>query len=163
MAAFPILHAQEDGDLFKAYGVLNKAEVDSRFHISVEKYVKQMGIEADTMVSMARGQILPAAIEHQRRLAEAVAATKAAGVDPGESLTALKEFVVLVDELRRHTTDVERAAAHHEADPMRHASSINRDLKPKMARLRAAGDQIESLVPASVWPLPTYRDLLFLK
>ncbi|HET7240789.1 MAG TPA: hypothetical protein VFI77_06500, partial [Gemmatimonadales bacterium] len=116
-----------------------------------------------TMVSMARGQILPAAIEHQRRLADAVVATKAAGINPGESATALKEFVALVDELRRHTADVERASNHHEADPMRHAASINRDLKPKMARLRAVGDQIESLVSASLWPLPTYRDLLFLK
>jgi glutamine synthetase len=163
VAAFDVLRARKNLDLFRKYGVLNKAEYESRIHIAVEKYVKQLAIEAETMVSMARGQILPAAIEHQRRLADAVAATKAAGVDPGESLPALKDFVGLVDELRRHTAEVERAAAHHEDDPMRHAASINRDLKPKMARLRAAGDQIESLVPASVWPLPTYRDLLFLK
>ena len=68
-----------------------------------------------------------------------------------------------LDELRRHTAEVERLSAHHEADPMRHAASIARDLKPKMDQLRAVGDTIESLVPASLWPLPTYRDLLFLK
>jgi len=163
VAAFDVLRSRKNVDLFRKYGVLNKAEYGSRIHIAVEKYVKQLTIEAETMVSMARGQILPAAIEHQRRLADAVVATKAAGVNPGESATALKEFVALVDELRRHTADVERAASHHEADPMRHAAIINRELKPKMARLRAVGDLIESLVPASLWPLPTYRDLLFLK
>jgi glutamine synthetase type III len=94
-----------------------------------------------------KGQILPAAIEHQRRLAEAVSATKAAGVEPGLTLKVLKEFVGLVDEFRRHTAEVERLSAHHEADPMRHAASITRDLKPKMDQLRAAGDMIESLVP----------------
>ncbi|HET7424958.1 MAG TPA: glutamine synthetase type III, partial [Gemmatimonadales bacterium] len=163
VAAFDVLRSRKNVDLFRKYGVLNKAEYGSRIHIAVEKYVKQLTIEAETMVSMARGQILPAAIEHQRRLADAIAATKAAGVNPGESATALKEFVALVDELRRHTADVERASSHHEADPMRHAAIINRELKPKMARLRAVGDLIESLVPASLWPLPTYRDLLFLK
>ena len=94
VAAFDVLRARKNGDLFRKYGVLNKAEYESRIHIAVEKYVKQLTIEAETMVSMAKGQILPAAIEHQRRLAEAVAATKAAGVDPGRHpAKALKEFV----------------------------------------------------------------------
>ena len=56
---------------------------------------------------------------------------------------------MLVDELRRHTADGGAASAHHEADPMRHAASINRDLKPKMARAARRRGQIESLVPAS--------------
>ena len=59
--------------------MLNRSEYDSRIHIAIEKYVKQLGIEAETMVSIAKSQILPAALEHQRRVAEAVAATKAAG------------------------------------------------------------------------------------
>ena len=84
-------------------------------------------------------------------------------MEPGLTLKVLKEFVGLVDEFRRRTAEVEHLSAHHEADPMRHAASITRDLKPKMDQLRAAGDMIESLVPASLWPLPTYRDLLFLK
>jgi glutamine synthetase len=163
VTAFDVLRARKNVDLFRKYGVLSKAEYGSRIHIAVEKYVKQIAIEAETMVSMAKGQILPAAIEHQRRLAEAVSATKAAGVEPGLTAKVLKEFVGLVDEFRRHTAEVERLSAHHEADPMRHAASITRDLKPKMDQLRAAGDMIESLVPASLWPLPTYRDLLFLK
>ena len=45
-----------------------------------EKYVKQLTIEAETMISIARTQILPAALQHQARVAEAVAATEAAGV-----------------------------------------------------------------------------------
>jgi glutamine synthetase len=163
VAAFQVLRARKNVDLFRKYGVLDKAEYESRIHIAVEKYVKQLTIEAETMVSMVRGQILPAAIEHQRRVADAVAATKAAGVDPGESAKVLKEFVGLVDELHRRAAEVEHFSAHHDDDPMRHAASITRELKPKMARLRAVGDMIETLVPASVWPLPTYRDLLFLK
>jgi glutamine synthetase len=163
VAAFEVLRARKNVEIFRKYGVLNKAEYESRIHIAIEKYVKQLTIEAETMVSMARGQILPAAIEHQRRVAEAVAATKAAGVEPGESLRALREFVDLVDELRRRTAEVERLAAHHEADPSRHAAHIARELKPRMDKLRAVGDALEALIAADLWPLPTYRDLLFLK
>jgi glutamine synthetase len=161
--AFHVLKAKKNGDLFKKYGVLDKSEYQSRIHITIEKYVKQLAIEAETMISMARGQILPAALEHQRRVAEAVSATKAAGLEPGETLGALREFVKLVDQFRERTSEVERLAAHHDADPSRHAEQISRKLKPAMERLREIGDAIESQVAADVWPLPTYRDLLFLK
>src|SRR5438094_916354 len=83
------LGAKKNSDLFRKYGVLNRSEYDSRIHIAIEKYVKQLGIEAETMVSMAKSQILPAALEHQRRVAEAAAATKAAGVDSSDSVQAL--------------------------------------------------------------------------
>ncbi|MBA3556350.1 MAG: hypothetical protein H0W29_16580 [Gemmatimonadales bacterium] len=161
--AFNVLKARKNLELFRKYGVLGKAEYDSRIHIAVEKYVKQLAIEAETMVSMARGLILPAALEHQRRTAEAVAATKAAGVDAGETAEALREFVNLVNEFRRRTVEVERLAAHHESEPMKHAAQMSRELKPAMARLREAGDAIEGLVAADLWPMPNYRDLLFLK
>jgi glutamine synthetase len=161
--AFNVLKAKKNLDLFRKYGVLGKAEYESRIHIAVEKFVKQLTIEAETMVSMARGWIFPAALEHQRRMAEAVAATKAAGVEAGDTVSALREFVNLVDEFRRRIVDVERLAAHHESEPLKHAAQMNRELKPAMAKLREAGDTIESLVAADLWPMPSYRDLLFLK
>ena len=161
--AFNVLKARKNVDLFKKYGVLGKSEYESRIHIGVEKFVKQIAIEAETMVSMARGLILPAALEHQRRMAEAVAATKAAGVDAGDTTTALREFVELVNEFRRRIGEVERLAAHHEAEPMKHAAQMSRELKPAMGRLREAGDAIESMTAADLWPMPNYRDLLFLK
>jgi glutamine synthetase len=161
--AFHVLKAKKNGDLFRKYGVLGKAEYESRIHIAIEKYIKQLAIEAETMVSMARGQILPAALEHQRRMAEAVAATKAAGLNPGETAAVLRDFVKLVDQFRERTAEVETLAAHHEDDPLKHAAQIAKKLKPAMARLRETGDAIESQVAVNVWPLPTYRDLLFLK
>ena len=66
--------------MFKKYGVLGRSEYESRIHIAIEKYVKQLTIEAETMISIARSQILPAAIEHQVLLAQSVSATEAAAV-----------------------------------------------------------------------------------
>jgi glutamine synthetase len=161
--AFAVLRAKKNAELFKKYGVLTPAEHESRTHIAIEKYIKQLAIEAETMVSIARGQILPAALRHQQRTAEAVASTKAAGVDCADTVAALRSFVELVTRLRNATAAVEQVSAHHDADPLKHASQISRELKPAMAELRATVDTLETLVAADLWPLPTYRDLLFLK
>jgi glutamine synthetase len=161
--SFQELGNRKNWELFKKYGVLGKAEYDSRVHIAIEKYVKQLAIEAETMVMMAKSQILPAALEHQRRVAEAVAATKAAGVDASDATQALREVVELVTQLRSRTGEVERLAAIHEGDPIKHAARIARELKPAMARLRETGDALEAVVAAELWPLPNYRELLFLK
>ena len=161
--AFGVLRAKKNAELFKKYNVLSPAELESRTHIAIEKYIKQLAIEAETMVSMARNQILPAALHHQQSVAEAIAATKAAGVDCADTIAALRSFVDLVTRLRNATNTVEKAAAHHDADPIRHASQISRELKPAMAELRDTVDTLETIVAADLWPLPTYRDLLFLK
>jgi glutamine synthetase len=161
--AFAVLRAKKNVELFKKYGVLSPAEHESRTHIAIEKYIKQLAIEAETMVSIARGQVLPAALGHQRRIAEAVVATKAAGVDCPDTIAALRSFVELVTKLRKATADVEQASADHVSDPVQHASQISRELKPAMAELRIVVDTLETLVAADLWPLPTYRDLLFLK
>ena len=163
VAAFGVLRARKNVELFKKYGVLSPAEHDSRTHIAIEKYIKQLGIEAETMVSMARNQILPAALKHQQQVAEAIGAMKAAGVDCADTTDALRSFVGLVSKLRTTTAAVERAAAHHDADPTKHAAQISRELKPAMAELRVVVDTLETLIAADLWPLPTYRDLLFLK
>jgi glutamine synthetase len=163
VAAFQVLRARKNVEIFRKYGVLTKSEYESRIHIQLEKYVKQLAIEAETMVSIARSHILPAALEHQRRLAETVVATKAAGVDAADSAGALRDVVSLVTEFRKRTAEVERRAAHHDADAAKHAAQINRELKPAMERLREVGDALESQVAADLWPMPNYRDLLFLK
>jgi glutamine synthetase len=161
--AFAVLRDKKNAELFKKYGVLSQPELDSRTHIAIEKYIKQLGIEAETMVSMARNQILPAALQHQQAVAEVVGATKAAGVDCADTTAVLKSFVELVTKLRSATGAVERAASHQDRDPNRHAAQISRELKPAMAELREVVDNLETLVAADLWPLPTYRDLLFLK
>jgi len=158
-----VLRDKKNAELFKKYGVLSKAELDSRTHIAIEKYIKQLAIEAETMVSIARGQILPAALRHQQLMAETVASTMAAGVDCSDTTETLRGFVGLVTKLRNVTAAVEQVAGHHDADPIKHAAQISRVLKPAMAELRSTVDTLETLVAADLWPLPTYRDLLFLK
>jgi len=163
VASFQSLSARKNFELFRKYGVLTKAEFESRSHIAVEKYVKQLTIEAETMVSMARTLILPAALEHQALVAEAVAATDAAGVEDADTRAALVGFVGLVARLRKATVALEKASAVHVDDPMKHAQHIKGKVIPAMQDLREVADELQLHVADEFWPMPTYRDLLFLK
>ena len=161
--AFPVLKAKKTVELFKKYGVLTRAEVESRYHIAVEKYVKQLEIEAEMMVVIARTMILPAALRHQSLLATAVTTTESAGVDCDDTVKSLEAFSAMVTTMRTALVAVEESAAHAETDPLRHATHFRSKVRPAMAALRAAADELETHVAADLWPMPTYRELMFLK
>ena len=161
--ALPVLKQKKNVDLFRKYGVMNKVEVESRLHIGLERYVKQIAIEAEMMGHMARTLILPAALRHQALLAEAVAKTQAAGVPAADQKAALERFVGYANRLRDAIGGLESAMAHEDPDALAHARQIEESLLPAMAETRAAADHLETVIAAEYWPLPTYRELLFLK
>jgi glutamine synthetase len=163
VAAFPVLKSKKTVDLFKKYGVLSKAEVDSRFHITVEKWVKQLTIEGEMMATIARTMILPAAIRHQTLLANAVCATEGAGVDCADTVASLENFAELVANARIALLGLEGELEHESNDSLKHAEQIKAKLIPAMVALREACDALELYTAADLWPLPTYRELLFLQ
>ncbi len=161
--AFPVLKNKKNGELFKKYGVLTKAELDSRQHVVVEKWVKQLVIEAETMISISRTMILPAAIKYLTILAASVSQLKTAGTASPDTAEVLKEFIAYLAVFRKALLGLEKVAGHHDDDPMRHALHIKHKVRPAMDELRVTVDQLENHVPYDLWPLATYRDLLLLK
>lgn len=163
VAALQQMATKKNVDVFKRFGVLTKVEVESREHIHLEKYIKQVTIEADTMVQMARTQILPAAVRAQTELAESVAATEAADVDASESRKVLEEFVGLVGRLRSAIGKLDKAVDIDTHDVQEHAEQVRDKVRPAMSELRKVADELETRIPRDVWPLPTYREMLTLK
>ncbi|MGQ0626528.1 MAG: glutamine synthetase III family protein [Phycisphaerales bacterium] len=162
--ALPVVKSKKAVDVLSKYKVLSRVETESRAVVFVEKYIKQVSIEAETMVSMAYTLIYPAAIAYQKRLADAVSATRGADVDPGEQAAFLSEYVALVNRFGAAIGKLEQSLAHHDgADPLEHARHIRDHVRPLMAELRESGDTLETLVPDELWPFPTYRDLFFIK
>ncbi len=159
----PVLSAKKTLDLFTKYRVLNKAEVHSRTNIFVHRYVEHLLIESEQMVLMGRTLILPAAIEHQRRLAETIEATEDAGVDCISQKVALKQFVDLVDRFMEKLDELAEADNHRQDDHVKQARYLKDKIIPLMTELRALSDELETLVAADLWPLPSYRELLFIK
>jgi len=162
--ALPELVKPEVLKTFDKHKVLNEREVRARYLVAVEQYNKTINIEGLTMTGMANRYILPAALEHQRRVAETVNATAAAGADCAEGRKLLAEICDLTCEFRRRTLALQHALEHGgDGAPEAHAKHYRDKVVPAMAALRETGDRIEGLVAHDVWPLPTYREMLFLK
>jgi glutamine synthetase len=161
--ALPELVKSEVSKIFEKYKVLNGRELHARYEVALETYVKTVNVEAQLMVLMANRYILPVALRYQKDIAESVRAVKDAGGASKEAKKLLDRLVALVDELRARTDKLAKALDHHGASAEKHAKYMRDTVVPGMDQLRDAGDQIELLVPHELWPLPTYREMLFIK
>jgi glutamine synthetase len=162
--AIPTLVSKSTVDLFAKYKVLSERELNSRYTIFCESYVKTVNIEANLMVSMGKTMILPAAVRYQGEVATAVNAAKAAGVDCSAQMDHLKDLTGTLTTFQKALAALEKAHAHHaDGTPYDHAKHFRDHVLPKMTDLRTAADTLETMVADDLWPLPTYQEMLFLK
>ncbi len=158
--------AKKNVELFERYAVLSSKEVESRMAIMFEGYSKAIAIEGQSALSVARTMILPAAQRSQLTAAQSVGAAKAVGIDVKVQERRLRElaariesFVLAIDEL---TSQFEHAETHVGAPP-EHAKTYRDKVVPAMVRLREGADALEVMVDDADWPLPKYREMLFLQ
>ncbi|CAG0983964.1 glutamine synthetase [Phycisphaerales bacterium] len=163
VASLQTMTLKKNVDVFKKFKVLSKVELESREHIFIEKYIKQVLIEAETAASIARTQILPAALRHQTELAEVVAATEAAEVDAAKAREHLEEFVGLVNQFRAAIDKLDGVVAKHPDGVHEHAGQIRDQVRPAMGALRELADELETRVPRDLWPIPSYREMLVIR
>ncbi len=162
--ALPIVIRKDTVELFTKYKVYSERELQSRYAILSENYVKTVNVEGRLMVMMAKTQITPAAIKYQADVAGAVNATKAAGVDNSSQAELLKSLTATLSEFQKATVTLEQALAHHAAgEPFDHAKYFRDKVLPAMMALRGLGDKLETMVADEYWPLPTYREMLFIR
>jgi glutamine synthetase len=156
---------KENTQLFKKHGVLTPAELKARTEILLEVYNMQINIEAGTTLSMAKRQIMPSCIEYTSRLGNAVAAVNGAGVDPIVQVSLLKRVNSLITDLQNaiETLEAAKAKAGGVGKAEKRAESCRDDVVPAMNAVRAAADELEALVDADLWPLPTYAEMLFMR
>ncbi len=150
--------------LFKKYGVLDKTELHSRYETWIEQYVTNVNIEAETMLTMGRTMILPAAVDYLAELTSTLASGKAAGLKLDGVQKTAKSLGALVDKLHTALGKLEKAAAHiGGTDALSHGKYARDKMIPAMNAVREAADQLERVVPHDTWPLPTYTEILFVK
>jgi len=162
--AIPVLIAEKNIQVLEKHGVLSSVEVHSRYEICLENYIKTIRIETLTMIEMASRQILPASLAYVRKVADTVASLNAAGAGSSFVKEELDKLVSLTSSLKTYidslSAKIEEVDAH-EGDSLEHARAYKNDIIPLMNELRAAADKLETMVDASLWPIPTYGDLLF--
>ncbi|MGB0716024.1 MAG: glutamine synthetase III [Phycisphaerae bacterium] len=161
--AIPRFATEESKKLFARYNVMDELEVDSRVFAYLEKYAHQMQIESETMVQMAMQLIVPAALKQQTLMAQAVAAAQTAGVECADQKAALEHFVQMLYRFNAVLSSLSEADNYQDEDPLKRATYLKEKVFPLMESLRQLGDELETRVSAEYWPLPSYRELLFIK
>ena len=141
-------------ELFDKYRVLSPDEMKSRYEIFLEEYERKVRIEGELALTMARTMIYPVANSQLNRLAGTVAGLKAAGVKSGleSSKLAMEKIGELADRLCADSRALEAALA--ESCPVKILEALH--------QLREAVDHLEKLVDDELWPLPKYREMLFI-
>ncbi len=166
--ALPALIEPGAKKLFCDYGVLNEEELVSRYHIMLENYCKTINIEVQLTLNIAKTMILPAAIEYQYRLSKAInAATEA--LEGKANLTAqAKMLETLCSKIAKLHTTLEQLellskdTEHNGGNLMDHAQSYQKKTVPAMNAVRAEADDLELIVDDSLWPLPKFREMLYM-
>ncbi len=163
--ALPYYLKEKNVTLFEAHKVLTREEVQSRYEIYLENYVKVIDIEALCMLDMARRMILPAAIAYSKDVAQE-AALKKETLGDGCAIDAERALLTALSAHMAHLTGyvgvLDKALKERDsaASNLAQATYTRDVIFAAMTQLRAAGDAIETLVGAAYWPMPTYQELL---
>ena len=153
--ALPALTTQKAKDVFAKFGVLSERELAARVDINWERYVKVQNIEANCALDMARTMIVPATAAYLGQLAGGSASKGIAAV--AEHVAGLADR--LVDAI--HALEHAQHAAHEAGSVQAEARAFVDQVIPAQNALRAAADELETIVSDELWPLPKYRELLF--
>ena len=166
--SYEVYHEQKTIDLFKNLGVLAPNEVDARFEILNETYVKKLQIEARIIGDMCLNHVIPAAVRYQNILIENVKGIKEIFGDDylqycSSEIETLKKISLYINNV---SADVEalveaRKVANRIQEIAQRAKAYSRDVKDMMDKVRVSADNLEMLIDDEMWPLPKYRELLF--
>ena len=163
--ALPTILEKKNVDMLTSLKIFTLPEIRSRYEITLENYCKTVLIEAETMVDMARKEILPAVERYARALSDSLLAKTAAV--PGLACRYERELIsrlsAATDEIDACTAALASSALTvRGTDNVTAAARLIRDdLLPRMAELRVVCDEAETVTDESFWPFPTYGKLLF--
>ncbi|MFN2399056.1 MAG: glutamine synthetase III [Gemmatimonadaceae bacterium] len=145
-------------------GILSKEELESRYHVRLERYVKDMLIEMHTLQQIIDTMVLPGAFAYHGSLASAAAQSKTAGIKVIPQVEAANKVGKLIEQLSKGSTAlgkaIERSEFMHD-DLVGQAQFLTSEGADRMANARAASDALEVMVGDDFWPLPKYREMLF--
>ncbi len=157
--------------LFESMGILNHRELEARYEISLETYTKKIQIESRIIAEMVNNQIIPAALNYQKGLIESVKGMKeimsAAEFkkysesqmdlikEISDRVSLIKNEAVLMTEERKKANTLDSAK--------KQANAYNEKVKAFFDSIRYNVDKLEAIVDDAQWPLPKYREMLYLR
>jgi glutamine synthetase len=165
--ALDFLSTKKVQDVFQKHAVLSHKELEARHEIMLENYIKKIQIEGRVIGDLGTNHIIPTAIAYQNRLIANVKGLKDLGLD-----SEAKPVIETIKEISKHTSAIlneieemteARKKANNMTDTRLKAISYCDDVKSKFDKIRYAVDKLELIVDDADWPLPKYRELLFIR
>lgn len=155
-------------DVFFSNGIFSKRELEARHEIMLEDYVKKVQIEARILGYLATNHILPAAIGYQNELIANVKGLKDLGLSTASYKAQLNLVEVISGHIQNINDNVEamieaRKRANNTEDMHKRAHMYCHEVKTHFDLIRYHADKLELIIDDKLWPLPKYRELLYLK
>ena len=161
----------ESIEMFESLGVMTKKELEARNEVKWETYTKKIQIEARVLGDLSMNHIIPVATHYQSKLLKNVdSVSNAFAVDKAEKLNARN--LKIIEEIAERTSAIEkgvedlvnaRKLANKIEDEHQKAIAYHDKVEPKLDDIRYEIDKLELIVDDSLWPLPKYRELLFIR
>ena len=158
-------------EMFEKLGVMSKKELEARNEVKWETYTKKIQIEARVLGDLSMNHIIPVATQYQSKLLDNVQNMRAIfPVDKADKLSARN--IKIIEEIAERTSTIEkgveelvnaRKVANKIADEHKKAIAYHDTIEPKMDTIRYQIDKLELIVDDTCWPLPKYRELLFIR
>jgi glutamine synthetase len=165
--ALMALNTDKAKTLFSKYGVLTEVELKSRYHIWLEKYIKDIEIEAKALYDMVTTQVIPAGFKYQKELAksvEAVSKVTGSNVDLSVQKDFLTSITNLVSNIKSGLNKLKESYENGISvkDEQKKADYYCQEVKSKMESIRENVDKLETLVDDELWSLPKFWEMLFI-
>ena len=167
--ALDAMVTEKSKKLFKDNGIYTHAELEARYEIELETYIKKVQIEARVMGDLATNHIIPAAIKYQNELLKNVSLLREAALPEKlykGQLTLLKDVSTHIQQVYENTYAMveERKIANNITDSREKAIAYEAKVKAQyFDKIRYHVDKLEQLVDDELWTLPKYREMLFLR
>lgn len=160
--ALPYLNDPSIIDLFKTTGVLTPVELKSRYDVYAEQYILSIEVEAKLVLEMVKTAIYPTAISYLSELMSVVAEGSGLGIEV--DATVAKSIAAETNTMMAAIAELTDALGEHDfADTDAHMAHCAFTIRPLMDKIRSHADALESEISDELWPLPKYREMLFIK
>jgi glutamine synthetase len=169
--ALKVMTNEDTIRMFEEHDVLSKREVLARYEIDLENYIKKIQIESRIIGDLSHNHIIPTAIRYQNTLVENVKGLKEVldnktfvklSNSQMQNIKEISEHISIVRQLVSEMVD-KRKKANKIDDTPEKAEIYNLEVLPFFEKIRYHVDKLELLVDDELWPLPKYRELLFIK
>ncbi len=153
-------------EFFEKKGIFTPEEVEARYHVNLERYIKDIEIEVHALKDIVRSMVMPAAFQYQERLATSIKSVRDILGDKytTEQTKELTNVAAAISRLQEGLVTLSHKYEQAESmeDVPAQAAFFASDIMPAMSDIREVADYLEEVVADDLWPLPKYREILFI-